>query len=89
MIQHNRSTRLEHRDFHSSSLNFEETLKMMVTSASLIAFFGVIASGQHVLYESREGYVRGSWIQADRVQPDALIPFRIALKQNNLEAGQD
>ena len=45
----------------------------------------------HVLHEKRTTGLRGlgQWRQASRVHPDAIVPLRIGLKQNNLEAGHD
>lgn len=53
----------------------------------LIPAFSAFVECTHVLHEAREAGVHSSWHIVDRVQPDAIIPVRIGLKQSNLELG--
>ena len=69
-------------------------LPILYQLATLTMHFAVVlaalystARASHVLHERRESPLHTSWRQAERVQPDAIIPLRIGLKQNNLDAG--
>lgn len=55
----------------------------------ILTAFTAIASAGHVLHERREAPLHTSWRQTSRVLPDAVIPLRIGLKQNNLDLGVD
>ena len=57
---------------------------LLVTSSLLAGGFAAPAS--HVLHEKREIEVQ---FQRRRVEPDAVIPIRVALTQTNLESGYD
>lgn len=56
---------------------------------TVLAAYAAVARAGHVLHERRETPLHTSWRQADRVVPDAIIPLRIGLKQQNLDLGVD
>lgn len=56
-----------------------------LTTASLLASALAIPTG-HVLHEKRDTFLH---LQRRRVDPDSILPVRIALKQSNLETGYD
>lgn len=47
------------------------------------------AQGKHVLHEVRTTAIHKAWQRVSRVAPEAIVPVRIGLKQNNLELGGD
>ncbi|KAK4506247.1 hypothetical protein PRZ48_004212 [Zasmidium cellare] len=54
-------------------------------------FFATVSAvrASHVLHERREASIHHAWRQGERVQADAIVPLRIALKQTNLDAGAE
>jgi len=64
----------------------------MRTAAGLlsVSLLTACAAAKYVLHEARSvSPSLGSWRKTDRVQGDAIVPLRIGLKQNNLEAGPE
>lgn len=43
----------------------------------------------HVLHEKREVKLSQRWRRDSRLEPDAIVPVRIGLKQNNLDLGAE
>lgn len=54
---------------------------------STTALCGAIPTS-HVVHEKRDGSSR-SLRKRDRLNPDAVLPMRIGLKQRNLDRGQE
>ena len=66
--------------------SFAGWLAAIVAAASLIEARPL--QSERVPHEKREISSR-VWVKRDRVAPDALLPMKIGLKQQNLEKGYE
>jgi tripeptidyl-peptidase-1 len=63
-------------------------LSQLTLLLAITAVHAVPSSVKHVLHEKRQT-PSVDWVQGARVDPNAILPVRIGLNQNNLEKGYD
>lgn len=62
----------------------------LLASVDLSALAIPTVISKHVLHEKRTTTSqRGKWQKGDRVHPQAIVPVRVALKQNGIDIGHD
>jgi tripeptidyl-peptidase-1 len=57
--------------------------------AGLVAGSMALPSSSHIVHERRSEALMRGWEKREAADPNAMVPVRIALKQSNIEKGDD
>lgn len=66
-------------------LRFTALVVLAAAAQASATLFPAEAYSGHVIHETRPSHETGRWHRNGRVEPDAIVPVRIGLKQSNLE----